>query len=91
MAGDLYDAIFTGNVSKEGQRIVKGGEERGGARVGGRGAGSLTPGLVILFMVNTVSTSAVKEKALFSSHISKHNLVFISSLFLFLMNGFFHT
>lgn len=35
MAGDLYDAIFTGNVSKEGQRIVKGGEERAGGKEGG--------------------------------------------------------
>lgn len=65
------EVIFTGNVSKEGQRIVK--ASRGGER-----GNILTQGLVILFMINTVSTLAVKEKTPFS----KCNLFFI----LFLLN-----
>lgn len=82
--------IFTGNVSEEGQRIVKAGRKKEKEREGGMRS-ILTPGLVILFMVNTVSTLAVKEKTPFLNHISKCNLVFILAVAFFLMNGFFCT
>lgn len=43
------DVIFTGNVSKEGQRVVQAGRERGEENI-------LITGLVILFVFNIVST-----------------------------------
>lgn len=74
------DVIFTGNVSKEGQRVVQAGRERGEENI-------LITGLVILFVFNIVSTRVNGKNTNFQTTFQ--NVTWFSS-HPFLTNGLFH-